>query len=322
MGLFKKSREPRGAFGLVSESVNLLRAAPPSAIFAFLAGSVPFVAAFLYFWADMSRSAFAEERCTAFSLLLALLFFWMKTWHSVFASELMAALGGTRIPWTARRVIHSFVFQLYTQVSGFIVIPAALLITLPFPAVYAFYQNLTVVSADPGLGTREKIAVAWRAALLWPRENTMVIWMFCPWLLALGIAGGYGISGLLQSPFISSLDIGGRWLMIMIIMIFFQVATPLSPFGFAITWNLAVAIIAIPFLLHSLLGIETIFITAGPMSILNSTFLAIVFFLSYMVLDLHAKTAYVLRMFYAESLGTGMDLLVTLRSFRNKEPVR
>ena len=50
---------------LLEEAVHLVRLAPAGSLSAYYVGSLPFVLALLYFWADMSRSAFAGERLAA-----------------------------------------------------------------------------------------------------------------------------------------------------------------------------------------------------------------------------------------------------------------
>ena len=51
----------RGAIELIEEAVHLLRRAPLSVLAGYYAGSLPFVLALLYFWADMSRSPLAYD---------------------------------------------------------------------------------------------------------------------------------------------------------------------------------------------------------------------------------------------------------------------
>src|ERR1035438_10806097 len=48
-------RPAKSAIELYEEAVYLLRSAPASALAAYYTGSLPFVLAFLFFWADMSQ---------------------------------------------------------------------------------------------------------------------------------------------------------------------------------------------------------------------------------------------------------------------------
>src|ERR1700687_5436624 len=66
-------RSEKSAVELYEEATHLLRRAPVSVI-AYYTGSVPFILAFLFFWADMSQSSLAYEHCAPASLGLALLY--------------------------------------------------------------------------------------------------------------------------------------------------------------------------------------------------------------------------------------------------------
>jgi hypothetical protein len=67
-------------------------------------------------------------------------------------------------------------------------------------------------------------------------------------------------------------------------------------------------------LLKTLAGIDTPF-TLSVGSAFNTTFVAVIFALTYLCVDPLVKTAYVLRCFYGESRQTGEDLRVALRKF-------
>ena len=51
----------RPALELIEEAVHLLRRAPGPVLAIYYFGSLPFVLALLYFWADMSRSPLAYQ---------------------------------------------------------------------------------------------------------------------------------------------------------------------------------------------------------------------------------------------------------------------
>ena len=77
--------------------------------------------------------------------------------------------------------------------------------------------------------------------------------------------------------------------------------------------NTGMAIMMLPYLAKMLLGIDTVF-TRSPYTFLNTTFLAIVSGLSYLILNPFVKAFYVLRCFYGESLTTAEDLRVELKA--------
>jgi hypothetical protein len=148
----RSNREPgQGVFELVEESVHLLRGAPLHLHAAYAVGTLPFILAFLYFWADMSRGAFAREHAALGAAGMALLFLWMKCWQAVFAAALRSQVAGRAAePWTVRRAGRLALTQMALQPSGLFAVPLALATILPFAWVYGFYQNLTAAGGEPG----------------------------------------------------------------------------------------------------------------------------------------------------------------------------
>jgi hypothetical protein len=86
----------------------------------------------------------------------------------------------------------------------------------------------------------------------------------------------------------------------------------LSLLAFVILVNISVSIVVGANLLHSIFGIETVF-TRSMHAALNSTFLIACASLTYIVVDVVAKTVYTLRCFYGSSLTTGEDIRAGLR---------
>jgi hypothetical protein len=85
-------------------------------------------------------------------------------------------------------------------------------------------------------------------------------------------------------------------------------------FGFYVFLNWATVCLVLPGLIKMLLGIQSAF-TKSPWALLNSTFFAAMFGLTYLCVDPIVKTIYVLRCFYGESLQSGEDLKAELKSF-------
>jgi hypothetical protein len=86
--------------------------------------------------------------------------------------------------------------------------------------------------------------------------------------------------------------------------------------------NWLTVLITVPFLLKTLLGIETVFSRAG-VHVFNTTSLFICSVLAYLVADPLVKAVYLLRCHYCESRRSGMDLLLQLRqSVRRDNPGR
>src|SRR5438477_3699822 len=80
------------ALDLIEEAVHLLRTAPAGAFGWYFFGAMPFVAALLYCWSEMSWSADARADCAFDALLVALAFCWMKFCQAIFARKLGAQL--------------------------------------------------------------------------------------------------------------------------------------------------------------------------------------------------------------------------------------
>lgn len=89
----------------------------------------------------------------------------------------------------------------------------------------------------------------------------------------------------------------------------------ISIFGFFVFLNLSLMFFLIPQLSNMFLGIETVFTRAG-LNIFNTSFLAMTCSIVYVLLDPLIKAIYVLRCFYGESLSTGEDLKIELKSFQ------
>jgi len=298
---------------IASEALNLLRGAPPALAVAYYAGSVPFVLGLLYFVSDMSRSAFARERCFVLSLIMAGLFLWMKAWQTVFAAGLRDRLMGTRTPWTIQRAARLVTTQIAIQPYGLLLIPLSILLLVPFYAVYSFYQNVTVLGDGRSSDTRAVRRTSWTLSQLWPVQNHIMMWLLSPWVLAVGLLFAFGTARLVVSftPELHSMH-GFLWFFLSLLLIFYMVL-PLAPFGCVVAGNVALLLVMLPAALRSLFGIQTVFTLSGWHAIFNTTFLSAVLGISYLCLDPVIKAAYVLRCYYGESRRTGEDLATELR---------
>lgn len=160
------------ALDLFEEAAHLLRGAPISAFLQYYLGTVPFALALLYFWADMSRGAFAETRCAAGALLLMVLFVWMKCWQSAFATSLRARLTGSEPSrWTLRRAANIAIVHTALQSSGLLLLPIALVVAIPFPVVFTLYQNLVLLADGESPRLREALRRAAAEAVRWPVQG-------------------------------------------------------------------------------------------------------------------------------------------------------
>ena len=178
----RPKKKQKSALRIIEEATHLLRTAPGLLLSVYFAGSVPFVLGLLYFWADMSRSANADEYSAAAALGLAILFAWMKVWQRLFARRVHRLISGhlpQRRSW--RHIASATASQTLIQATRFIVMPVAALLAIPFGYCYAFYHNVAVYNGENGYDLRPTCKWAWKQAKLWPRQNHLLIgilWLF------------------------------------------------------------------------------------------------------------------------------------------------
>lgn len=150
------------AIELLEQAVNLLRAAPSSAVAAYLTGAIPFMLALLFFLNDMTRSPFASERIAASSLALAALYIWKNVWQAIFMRSLYRTLSPAQTPLNIFRLI---LFQSALQ-------PVGMVLMLPVPWLVAFFRNAALMAA---LNVSDPIRAARRQAGLWSQQNWGVL---------------------------------------------------------------------------------------------------------------------------------------------------
>lgn len=262
-----KAQKIKTALEIVEEASFVLKHHFSAILPIYYIGALPFVLAFSYFWTDMSHSAFARDHIIPESLLLAILFVWMKCWHAVFCRKMLSIIRVQPAPgWHIKQVLKIISSQSFFSASAVFIMPVAMITTIPFGWVFAFYQNIPM--ADNGRRTpKEIISRAWEAASLWPGQNHLILCI----------------------------------LSVITVLTFF---------------NMGIAVYILPYLLKTLLGVDTVFSLSG-FSILNTTFLIIVSGLTYLVVDPLLKTVYTLRYFYVFSVKSGDDIrtdMINLRS--------
>ena len=156
----------RPALDILEEAMNLLRNAPAAAVFSYLLGSVPFLLAVLFFFSEMTRNPFAQERLAWESLAVASAFVWKRIWQAVFAAQLHERLSGRG--FELRNLPRLIVVQCALQPLRMIALPIGLLMTLPFGWVVAFFRNVGLFTA---LGDPHPVQSARGQAELWNRQH-------------------------------------------------------------------------------------------------------------------------------------------------------
>jgi hypothetical protein len=169
-------RREKSPIELYEEAVHLVRRAPVSVIATYYAGSLPFVLAFLFFWADMSQSPFAYEHCAPAALALALLYCWMMYWQALFVRQLRSELSGVHraAPFWSESWRLGFV-QFALQPTKLFLLPLAVLIVLPFASAYSFYQGLMAVPANDCENLPHAIRAARKQSAIWQQQNWTIL---------------------------------------------------------------------------------------------------------------------------------------------------
>jgi len=174
-----RQRHRRSTIRILEEAVHLLRLSSVTALICYYVGSLPFILGLLYFFSDMSRSAFATDHCGIAALGLALLYVWMKSWQSVFAVQIRHQIERKQIRgWTLSQLFILTANQSIIHASGFIVLPVALLLAIPFGWCFAFYQNATAMEDRKNQGLNTVCGRAWLQAQLWPQQNHILLSIF------------------------------------------------------------------------------------------------------------------------------------------------
>ena len=172
----QRRQQGRRALDLIEEATHLLRTAAPATLAVYFLGTIPFVLGLLFFWADMSRSPLAPQHLAAGSLGMTALFFWMKFWQVSYARRLRAQAANEPLaPLAPRACARIFFHQAVIQPFGLLLLPLTLVLVPAFPWVLAYYQNVTALDDGGAAGTGPLAQNSRRQALLWTRQNQVVV---------------------------------------------------------------------------------------------------------------------------------------------------
>lgn len=313
----RRVRDGMTLLEIAEAALHQVRLAPIDALAPYYIGSLPFALFFLYFWSDMIQGAFAYRHLHESALAVTGAYIWMKCWQTIYCAKLSANMTGTDTgTWTVARVVRIVSTQTIIHSTAIVAVPIALVLTVPFPSVYAYYQNVTVFGAAEDNGVRAVSARAWAEAKRWQKQNLQLIWMFSPMPLVIGaglILIMVPVSAALRSDF-------SETMIIQFVTLYAIILVALSPIGILLAFNVGMAIVGVPWVLRTILGIETTVMMGG--NFFNSTFFAICVAIAAMCLDPVLKAAYALRCFHGESLQTGEDLRIALRRIAASKGMR
>lgn len=178
----RRNLEPN-ALELVEEAVHGLRGASAGTLAIYYGGAVPFVLGLLFFWAHTTWFQPTGDQVAWAALGLVLLFAVMKVTQVEFCARLMAARLGTVAPaWSWARARRQAVAQMRLQPWTLGALALAALLAVPLGWVYAYAQNLVVMSDEERLHD-----AATAQARLWPLQNhagllLISVLAFCTWL--------------------------------------------------------------------------------------------------------------------------------------------
>ena len=280
----QRRQSGRNAFDLIEEATQLLRTAPAATLAVYYLGAIPFVLGLLFFWADMSRSPFAPQHLAGASLGMAALFFWMKFSQAIFARRVRAQITIAPPPaMSFRRVARILSAQMILQPFGLVLI-GIFLLPLVFLVTSIFFAPVGLLLV---------LFILWLLVFF---QNVTVL-----------TDGSAGAKEIFRKA--------SRYFFLQSLRNFVLVAI-MFLFGICIFLNWTTVCLTLPQLCKMLFGVESDF-TKSPFAMLNTTFFAAMFGLTYLCVDPIVKTIFALRCFYGESLESGEDLKAELKPFIN-----
>jgi hypothetical protein len=135
-------------------------------------GSLPFLGLLLLFLFEMRRGAVAAESLLLRSLAVTLSWVWMNFWQAVYCSRLRAKLGDEPDePWTGSRVLNTALVQTTLQSFKLVVLPAALLIGIPFAWTFTFFETSAAIAGTRGATLHTVRRRSRAAASMWQKQS-------------------------------------------------------------------------------------------------------------------------------------------------------
>jgi hypothetical protein len=304
----------RSAIDIMEEAVHVLKK-DPFLLVPYYIGSLPFVLGLVYFWTEMSTGSSAWRYSSQAAWGLSLLFLWMKVWQTVYARDFLSGLRGAGpASWNAGRILRALVAQTAIQPWGIIALPAALAAVIPFPRVFAFFQNATLLGNGNDRDLGVVLRKSWQQSGLWRVQNTLLVWLGSPILVVFAAFLLFAIVPAV-TPLVPETS---RLVLLLLLPGFAMIA--LSPLAVIVALNLGIFMFLAPHLLQVLLGIETA-LSRSNAWVTNDTFFVVLCGLVYLCLDPFIKACYCLRCFYGISLRTGEDLKVEMKGLKSYGPI-
>lgn len=288
---------------LIDRSIFLVRTSLLSHLWIYYCSTIPALLYFLFFFNDMSNGSSGNNRIIYSSLILVLLLILMKTGQAVFCLRSYETLiGGTFRKLNIQQIFTCASQQTIFACTEMIVMPLAMLLTIPFGWCYAFFQ---IGSIGTLIFEKNLIAQSVTHSKVLPVQNHMMLWVICPQFLLTMIMCYIAVP-----PLVTLFDAGtNTQILIYLISGILAFATLLvNPLGFILFSNFLAAIVFLPYLIRTLTGWELIYSMNGTAALHPGVLLA-TWALSFLLMDPLVKISYIVRIYDHQSIRTGYDII-------------
>jgi hypothetical protein len=254
----------------------------------------------------MSAGTGGRNRVVCSALILTVLVILMKTGQALFclrSFETMMGNGFSKL--TLSKLATAMGFQVMLAFAELIVLPIALLLTIPFGWCYAFFQ---IGSMGTLLFENNVFANSIIHAKLRPKQNHTMLWVICPvFLLAMVILY------IATPPLVSVFSIGtnGSAVVYIIAALLALCTLLVNPLGWLLFANFLTAIVVIPQFIRILSGWETIY-SMNMTTIFHPAVILSTWALCFLFMDPLVKVCYIIRIYDHQSIRSGNDLLKKL----------
>jgi hypothetical protein len=152
-----------------------------------------------------------------------------------------------------------------------------------------------------------------------PGQGFVLIWLFSPWQAGAAVAMICFITFINRYLGLEMATEGNSTLMAgSLVFQIVLVGCVLSPLAAMLASGIAAFAFMIPWLLEHLLGIETPLSQSFGSMLSNTSFIAVLYFLVFMILDPLMKISMLIRRFQFLSRSSGEDILVALKEFSRR----
>ena len=157
---------------LLERALELLRHKGLQGVSIYAIGALPMACALLFYFADMAYNSRSNTHLAEYSLVLTLLFLWKNIWQAVFSNSLYDSLTGDVRSWTRPRILRMILVTTAVQPLALILLPIAIVATLPYPQVLGFFKNLQLFSAGE---VPNPVGLSWRLSLYGAKQNYIAL---------------------------------------------------------------------------------------------------------------------------------------------------